>query len=397
MRFRGTTASLRKKSSKAQWEIWRTSTTRLQTIPLISASNVASLLPTHIVRAADLLGNYSSSSYNAGTVDIRRRFRSGLNFQASYTFSKVFTDYSADTISGFQRFLPYLDNAQPGLDRSRANFDLTHAFKANFLYELPFGRGHIRAPTNGFVSQLVSGWTTTSIFTWQSGPPFSILSGEGTLNRNSRSVLLNTAYTTSTPQQIAGQLGTYQSNGEILLINPKFIGPDGRGAPADALTCMPLVPGGFCNPQPGAVGNLPRNAFNGPVFFNWDLGIIKGFPITESRALEFRVEMFNALNHPTFAVGNPNVRGRKSGRQPFRYVCQRSQFWGRHQHGFQSARVIQMGLRFRIFRRDAPKINSQNPQLLSRYAHKKVPSEIGHFTYPNRRNRKRPGVYRQKS
>jgi hypothetical protein len=301
--------------------------------------------PNPLVQSADLLGNYSSSSYNAGSVEIRRRFRSGLNFQASYTFSKVFTDYSADTVNDQVRFLPYLDNAQPGLDRARANFDVTHAFKANFRYELPFGKGHAWSPSNSVLSQMVSGWTTSSIFTWQSGAPFSILSGRGTLSAEFASAPLNTASTTSTPQQIAGQLGTYRSNGEVLLINPKFIGTDGRAAPNDALTCMPLVPGGFCNPQPGTVGNLSRNAFNGPAYFNWDLGILKSFPVTESKYLEFRVEMFNAPNHPTFAVGDPNFVAPNSGASPSDMYINDPKF-GVATSTASSPRVIQMGLRF---------------------------------------------------
>ena len=305
---------------------------------------LVSLAPNEYVRAADLLGNYSSSSYNAGSVEIRRRFRRGLNFQGSYTFSKVFTDYSADTTVGVQRFFPYLDNAQPGLERARANFDLSHAFKANFLYELPVGKGRFWAPSNSVLSKVVSGWAASSIFTWQSGAPFSILSGEGTLNRSSRSLLTNTASTTSTPQQIAGQLGSYQSNGEVLLINPKYIGPDGRGVPNDALTCTPLVSGGFCNPAPGTVGNLPRNAFNGPAFFNWDLGIMKNTPITESKNLEFRVEMFNAPNHPTFAVGNPNYLVANPGASSSDMYVNDPNF-GVASSTASTPRVIQMGLR----------------------------------------------------
>ena len=302
------------------------------------------LSPNSLLQAADLLGNYSSSSYNAGSVEIRRRFRSGLNLQASYTYSKVFTDYSADTLAGVQRFYPYLDNAQPGLERARADFDLTNAFKANFLYELPFGKGHAWAPSNSVLNELVSGWTTSSIFTWRSGAPFSILSGYGTLNPGSRSLLTNTATTTSSPQQISSQLGVYQSNGQVLLINPSFVGPDGRGAPNDALTCDPLVPGGFCNPQPGTVGNLPRNAFNGPSFFNWDLSILKALPITESRKLEFRVDMFNALNHPTFAVGNPNFAVANAGASPSDMYINDPKF-GVSTSTASIPRVIQMGLR----------------------------------------------------
>jgi hypothetical protein len=291
------------------------------------------------------LGNYSSSSYNAGSVEIRRRFRSGLNFQANYTFSKVFTDYSADTTGDAVRFYPNLDNAQPGLNRARANFDLTHAFKANFLYQLPFGKGHSWAPENAVLSQIVSGWKVSSIFTLQSGPPFSILSGVGTLNRSFRSLLDNTAYTTSTPQQIAGQLGTYQSGGEVLLINPKYIGPDGRGVGNDALSCIPLVSGGFCNPQPGTVGNLPLNSFNGPVFFNWDFSILKAFPITESRKLELRFDMFNAPNHPTFAVGDPNYLVSNPGASRSDMYINDPNF-GAATSTASTSRIIQMGLIF---------------------------------------------------
>jgi hypothetical protein len=304
-----------------------------------------SLAPNQYLHAADLLGNNSSSSYNAGSVEIRRRFRRGINFQGNYTFSKIFTDYSADANGDASRFFPYLDNAQPGLERARANFDLSHAFKANFLYELPFGKGYTRAPSNKFLSQLVSGWTASSIFTWQSGAPFSILSGRGTLNRGFRSILTNTAETTSTPQQIAGQLGTYQSNGEVLLINPKFIGLDGRGVPNDALTCVPIVAGGFCNPDPGTAGNLPRNAFNGPPFFNWDLGILKGFPITESKKLEFRVEMFNAPNRPTFAVGDSTFLVANPGASHSDMYINDPKF-GVATSTASTPRVIQMGLRF---------------------------------------------------
>jgi Carboxypeptidase regulatory-like domain len=303
------------------------------------------LAPNQYLRAADLLGNYSSSTYNAGIVEIRRRFRQGLNFQASYAFSKVFTDYSADTASGVQRFFPYLDNANPGLEKERANFDLTHAFKANFLYELPFGKGRAWSPSNRIVSQLVSGWTTSSIFTWQSGAPFSILSGEGTLNRSARSVLTNTADTTSAPQQLAGQLGVYQSSGEVLLINPKYIGSDGRGAPNDALTCAPLVVGGFCNPQPGTVGNLPRNAFNGPAFFDWDLSLMKSVPITESRNLKLRLDVFNVPNHPVFAVGDPNYAVANSGASPSDMYINDPKF-GVATSTASSPRVVQVGLVF---------------------------------------------------
>lgn len=288
------------------------------------------------LEAADLLENYSTSIYHAGDVEIRRRTAAGLTFQVNYTFSKVMTDYSGLTST---RFAALLDNANPGLEWARADFDLTHALKGNFSYEVPLGKGHSWSPSSVWLNQLVSGWKVSSIMGWQSGAPFSILSGLGTLNRSGRSQTTNTATTSLTVKQIASQLGKYHGpNGEVLLINPKFIGPDGRGAPNFALTCTPLVSGGFCNPGPGAVGNLPRNAFNSPPFFNWDLSILKRFPFGEAKELVYRVDMFNAFNHPTFAVANASTGAPDMNINDTNFGVATS--------AASTSRVIQMGLRF---------------------------------------------------
>jgi hypothetical protein len=68
------------------------------------------------------------------------------------------------------------------------------------------------------------------------------------------------------------------------------------------LSCAPAVPGGFCNPQPGQIGNLQSNAFNAPAYFDWDMSAAKGFDVTEKIKLTFRTDAFNLLNHPVFAV-----------------------------------------------------------------------------------------------
>jgi hypothetical protein len=66
--------------------------------------------------------------------------------------------------------------------------------------------------------------------------------------------------------------------------------------------CTPAVTGGFCNPQPGEVGNLQSNAFNAPAYFNWDTSAAKEFDLTEKTKLTFRTDAFNVLNHPVFGV-----------------------------------------------------------------------------------------------
>ena len=269
--------------------------------------NLINFFPNPFVMGADLLKNTSFSSYNAGIIEVRRRFSRGLYFQANYTFSKTMTDFGGSQ----SQFQPFQDNARPGLEKARAPFDLTHAFKANFTYELPMGRGHRLFGSPGHaLGLLVNGWQTGSIFTWQSGAPFSIVSQYATFNRGGFRSYNNTAVATLTHQQLSGDVGTFvQTNGNVYIINPKLVSPDGTGAPSSPqLSCAPAVPGGFCNPQPGQVGTLQSNAFNAPAYFDWDISAAKEFGITEKIKLTFRTDAFNVLNHPVFAVPiDPNT------------------------------------------------------------------------------------------
>jgi Carboxypeptidase regulatory-like domain/TonB-dependent Receptor Plug Domain/TonB dependent receptor len=293
------------------------------------------------IMGADLLKNTSFSSYNAGIVEVRRRFSRGLYFQANYTFSKVMTDFGGSQ----SMFQPYQDNARPGLEKMRAPFDLTHAFKANFTYEFPIGKGHrLFGNPNKALGLLVNGWQTGSIFTWQSGAPFSIVSQYATFNRGGSRSYANTAVSTQTHQQISGQLGTFeQTNGVVYLINPKLVSPDGTGAPSSPQLggCTPAVSGGFCNPQPGEVGNLQQDAFNAPAYFDWDVSASKDFDITERFKLTFRTEAFNVLNHPVFGVQlDPN-----SGLANFNI---NSTTFGQATSTISAPRILQMSLRLKF-------------------------------------------------
>jgi hypothetical protein len=270
--------------------------------------NFINLFPNPYIMGGDLLKNTSFSSYNAGIVEVRRRFSKGFYFQANYTFSKTMTDFGGSQ----SQFQPFQDNARPFLEKARAPFDLTHAFKANFTYELPIGRGHrMFGSPNRLVGLLVNGWQTGSIFTWQSGAPFSIVSQYATFNRGGFRSYNNTAVATLSHQQLSGDVGTFiQGNGTVYIINPKLISPNGTGAPASPQLggCTPAVWGGFCNPQPGEVGNLQSNAFNAPAYFDWDMSAAKAFDVTERIKLTFRTDAFNLLNHPVFAVPvDPNT------------------------------------------------------------------------------------------
>lgn len=284
--------------------------------PLPGFNDPVTLFANPFIMGGDLLKNSSFSTYNAGVVEVRRRLNSGLYFQANYVFSKVMTDYGTGTNIDQDRFQPYLDNARPFLEKGRAPFDITHAFKANFTYDLPIGRGHRLFNTNNkALGQLVNGWRTASVFTWQSGNPFSILSQWPSFNRGGTRSARDTAVATLSHGQISSDLGVFvQPNGIVYGINPSLISPDGTGIPSQPqLSCQPAVTGGFCNPQPGQVGNLQLDAFNGPSYFDWDLSAGKDFAITEKMKLTFRTEAFNVLNHPVFFMGDQNINSTQFG------------------------------------------------------------------------------------
>ena len=284
---------------------------------------------------ADMLTNLSTSDYHGGVIEVRRNFSEGLFFQANYTFSKVLTDFGGE---GQANFEPFLDRDQPDRDRARANFDITHAFKTNFNYELPMGDGHSFNPDNGVLNKLVSGWGINSIFTWQTGTPISLRTARGTLNRAGRCRDRCTPDSTLTAGELAGFFGIQRNpaNGEIIFVDPALIntGNNNRGIVDDAsLACVPFGPAGLCNPRSGALGNLPLNFIDTPMFFNWNFSISKNTAITEGTGLEFRAEFFNFTNHPTFDVDTTEMNVNSTN-------------FGKPNNVLSQNRVMQLSLRF---------------------------------------------------
>jgi hypothetical protein len=274
----------------------------------------------------DLLTNYSSSSYNSLQLELRHRTKSGFSFEANYTFSKVLSDADGDSQSRLQHFL---DINKPGIERSRANFDLTHMIKADGYYKLPFGKGHRLSyrPLN----RVIDGWTVGSIMVWQSGAPFSITSGRGTLNREARSYY-NDANTLLTGSQL-GSIVKFQMTGNgPMMIAPSAINTaDGTGVNTDGEAFFPGQV--FFNPTAGTIGGLQRRMFDGPWTFNLDASLNKTVEINEQKSIELRMDAINCLNHATFWSGDQNIN---------------STTFGVVSSMFYNPRVVQFGLHFRF-------------------------------------------------
>ncbi|MBZ5625820.1 MAG: TonB-dependent receptor [Acidobacteriia bacterium] len=276
--------------------------------------------------AADMLTNYSSSSYNSLQLVARHRTHSGLSFEANYTFSKVLSDGDGDLQTRFQAFL---DFNNPSLERSRANFDLNHMIKADGFYELPFGKGHRLSVRK--LDRVIGGWVFGSTMVWQSGAPFSILSGRGTLNREARSYY-NTADTSLTMSQLNNVVKFQMTGNGPMMVSQSAINPsDGTGVNADGEA--DFAGQVFYNPGAGTLGVLQRRLFSGPWTFNTDLSLVKVVDISEHQRAELRMEAFNALNHATFWSGDQNIN---------------STTFGVISSMFYSPRILQFGLTYRF-------------------------------------------------
>ena len=265
------------------------------------------------IYAADLILNGGSTDYHAFQGEIRRRLSNGVFGQLNYTFSKVLTN-SAGTAQS--RLEPFIDNARPNLERTRAEFDVTHVLHGSVIYELPFGNGKRFLSSGKALDRLVGGWQVNTIVHAQSGAPISILSGRGTFNRGGRSGG-NPVNSTLTSDQIKDLFGIFkQPDGRVFYIDPKVIDPStGRGVGPDNLNNTAGFNGQvFFHPTGGDIGALQRLQFDGPSQTRWDFSVIKRTRIFEDKNLEFRADFFNLLNHPLFFVGDYSVNDTTFGR-----------------------------------------------------------------------------------
>ncbi|MBO0797623.1 MAG: TonB-dependent receptor plug domain-containing protein, partial [Blastocatellia bacterium] len=224
------------------------------------------------------------SYYHGAQFTMRKRFEKGLLFGLAYTFGKSIDDQSVDPVgSSSGGGLSTTNSRTPTNahnwrgERGRSDFDRTHVLSMNSIWELPIGRGKWLKTNNGILNTIAGGWALNGIFTYMSGEPFTPLSGVRTANFSHVSrvdVIKPVEAKLQDKPPVPGQPGV---SGPVLFADTSA----------------------FAIPQPGSDG-AGRNIFTGPSYWNLDFGINKSFRLTERFSLDFRVEMFNALNHANF-------------------------------------------------------------------------------------------------
>ena len=269
-------------------------------------------------------GNIGFAIYHSGQLTLAHQFKHGLYFQSAYTWSKeidnVSGSQSTDELNATQAGqaganLLNFANANPALNRSIGDFDRRHRVVFSYVYELP-------VPKNGiWGSRTFQGWSISGINIYQSGLPFSVTDatggrafGGGTSTGIFNCSSLSSAYTGGSVQnQIANGLGYLNS---------------ACFSPTPAVTSSAPLGGVLVT----GFGNVPRNAFRGPFQQNWDFSVMKRLKLYERHALDFRVDFFNVLNHPSF-------------RQPS-VVSIGSSAFGQINSTVNPARLIQLGARY---------------------------------------------------
>ena len=266
---------------------------------------------------ANLLQNFSGSTYNAAVVEATKRFSKGLVFQANYVFSKNLSDSQGAQGTDFE---PLLDMNNPKIEKARvAGIDITQVFKANASYYLPMGKGH-RLSGNAVVNKIIGDWNVASIFTLQSGTPFSIFSGRATLNRSSRSGN-NTADTSLTLPQLKNLFQFRNTANGPYYVAASAIGSDGRAVSPDGTAAFTGQI--FTEPGAGTIGTMQKAMLNAPGVWDLDFKVSKDVAITETKSIQIRMDSTNFFNHTTYYVGDQTLTSTTFGKITSQYYGNR--------------------------------------------------------------------------
>ena len=244
------------------------------------------------IGGANLRGNGGYTRYDSMQLEVRRRLSQGLLVEANYVLAK-------ETDSSRYSFRTPREGT--------INNSALHAFKLNWVYEMPFGRGrHFASNANGLLDRIIGGWEFDGSGRVQSGQRLSF--------GNVRLVGM-----TDKDLQKAYKL-RFDDAGKIVYILPQDIidntikafnvsatsatgygsqgPPSGRYfAPANGPDCIQVVDGD-CAPHDHYV--------TGPKFVRFDLSVVKRVQLVGRSNFEFRTELLNAFNNINFTPVVPN-------------------------------------------------------------------------------------------
>ena len=234
-----------------------------------STANAIVQSETFPVSTINLLENSAQSWYDAGYVNVRRRYSHGLSFLANYTFAKNLTNAPDFRSPMDESAIPQNNHDLPA--EKGPGCDVRHRLALSSVYDLPAYR---RAEWTRLATE---NWHFSTVYQVQAGMPFTI------------SVFGDTA-----------------NSGTVLGENPIRANATGLPifAPGTRTVDEWFNPAAFAAPPAFAYGNVGRNSMYGPPLETMDLALARSFRLTEQANFQFRAEAFNALNKTN--PGTPN-------------------------------------------------------------------------------------------
>lgn len=260
--------------------------------------NVTTLVPfPDFGRNSSQAQTEGSSHYHGLQTRVEKQFRGGLNFLATYTWSKAMTD-AHDLLNGGSDNVGYLgpDISGVGIQKNfgLANFDVRNVFHLSGGYALPFGKGKkFLSDANGLTEKAVGGWSLQWIATLQDGQPITLRCVAPSLAGDNGSGVNCGALFSGKPLKVGLHNNSFG--------RPSWFGYDPSTDDANH-TNSPFVDPVACT----AVGSCTADSLGGinqvpgPGFHRLDFSIFKDIPFGEKRKLQFRTEIFNMFNHPNF-------------------------------------------------------------------------------------------------
>jgi hypothetical protein len=227
-----------------------------------------------------LLSSMFNSNYNGMDVLVNRRFSSGLSLLAAYTLSRAIDESSTYTLGG--------DSPNPfdprGSARGPADFDRRHVITFSGLWS-PLSSSSL----SRWAGAVLKGWTISPIFRATTGAPLTFTSGED--------------------RALSGTGGQYPN----LLRNPEKK-HDNNSSKVSAYFDTTA----FAFPQIGSFGDAGKGIIRGPGWVNWDLAVLREFPLhgwlPEASRVQFRAEFFNLFNNTRFNNPVTNMSSASFGR-----------------------------------------------------------------------------------
>ncbi|MGH9657129.1 MAG: hypothetical protein ACRD96_01220, partial [Bryobacteraceae bacterium] len=212
-----------------------------------------------------------SSTYHALQLKLEKRLSAGLWFLTSYTFAKSLWAENTPTSGGRYAFT-----------RFPSEFHVPHSFAQSFGYELPIGRGKpLLASANRLVNGLAGGWQLQGILIFRSGVPYTVTGSRDVANTG-----------------VGGQRPDRIASGK--LDNPTLE--------------RWFDPGAFRAAPNLTYGNSGIRILSPDINRTIDFSVFKQFAVTETARLQFRFEVFNLPNTPSFGAPNTTFDSSTAGR-----------------------------------------------------------------------------------